>query len=74
MTSTDGFRLSEKVISIENNKDKGLKDFSTIIPAKTLLETAKIFANSPEPIKFSLNEEENLALFQAEDTFVLQNH
>ncbi len=70
MTSTDGFRLSEKVISIENSKDKGLKEFSTIIPAKTLLETAKIFANSAEPIRFGLNEEENLALFQAEDTFV----
>lgn len=66
MTSTDGFRLSEKIINVENKA----KDFSTIIPAKTLIEVAKIFANSEEPIKFGMNEEENLALFMAEDTFV----
>ena len=66
MTSTDGFRLSEKSIAIENKS----KDFSTIIPAKTLIEVAKIFSNSVEPLKFGMNDEENLALFQAEDTFV----
>ena len=70
MTSTDGFRLSEKIINIEKGKNKDSKDFTTIIPAKTLIEVAKIFSNSAEPIKFGLNEEENLALFQAEDTFV----
>jgi DNA polymerase-3 subunit beta len=70
LTSTDGFRLSEKSINVEGSKDKNAKDISTIIPAKTLLEVAKIFSSSLEPIKFALNEEENLALFKAEDTFV----
>ncbi|HOA18583.1 MAG TPA: DNA polymerase III subunit beta [bacterium] len=66
ITSTDGFRLSEKIIKTK----KDIKDFSTIIPAKTLLEVAKVFSTSSEPIKFCINEEGNLALFQAEDTFI----
>lgn len=66
LTSTDGFRLSEKIIDVKNNT----KDFSVIIPAKTLAEVSKIFSVSVEPIKFTLNSEENLALFEAEDTFV----
>jgi DNA polymerase III subunit beta len=64
--SSDGFRLSEKQIKVEG---KG-SEFYTIIPAKTLLEVTKIFINSEEPIKFVLNKEENMALFEAEDTLV----
>lgn len=66
LTSTDGFRLSEKTINVKNNS----KDFTVIIPAKTLVEVSKIFLTSEEPLKFALNNEENLALFQSEDTFV----
>ncbi len=67
IASTDGFRLSEKLVTLSNSQPK---DFSVIIPAKTLLEVAKVFSTSAEPIRFALNKDENLALFQAEDTFI----
>jgi len=66
MASTDGFRLSEKLLNIKGN----VEDFSVVIPSKTLLEVAKIFAASQEPIEFALNQSENLALFRAEDTLI----
>jgi len=66
IASTDGFRLSEKIISVEGKAEP----FSIIIPAKTLLEVAKIFLSSEEPIKFIVDEDQNKALFTAGDTFV----
>jgi len=66
IASTDGFRLSEKVIKVEGKAP----DFSTIIPAKTLLEVARIFSTSVEPLKFALGEDENMAFFESEDTLV----
>lgn len=64
--STDGFRLSEKMITIKSTVD----DFSVVLPAKTLSEVAKIFSSSTEPISFTLNNDENLALFKSEDTLI----
>ncbi|HSX39846.1 MAG TPA: DNA polymerase III subunit beta [Candidatus Saccharimonadales bacterium] len=66
VAACDGFRLAEKKLKIENTKN----DLKAIIPAKTLAEIAKIFAGSEEPIKFVLNSNENLALFQSGDTLV----
>ncbi len=66
VTSTDGFRLSEKTVKIKGSID----DFRVVIPAKTLVEVAKIFSSSLEPIEFTLNQDENLALFKAEDTLI----
>lgn len=66
IASTDGFRLSEKVLSVNTE----LADFDTIIPSKTVVEVARIFGNSSEPLKFALSEDGNLALFESEDTFV----
>jgi len=66
IAATDGFRLSEKVIEVKGQK----KDFSVIIPAKTLLEVSRIFSNSEEPIKFGLSEKENMAVFSSGDTFI----
>lgn len=66
ITSTDGFRLSEKTISIPGSVD----DFSVVIPAKTLVEVSKIFSSSSEPIEVTLNQDENLALFKSEDTLI----
>jgi len=66
IASTDGFRLSEKVMKVESE----VGDFSVVIPAKTLIEVAKIFSTSEENIKFTINSNENLALFSAEDTTV----
>ncbi|NMB91302.1 DNA polymerase III subunit beta [candidate division WWE3 bacterium] len=66
ITSTDGFRLSEKILNMKGNVD----DFSVVIPAKTIVEVAKIFVASQEPISFVLNQDENLALFKSEDTLI----
>jgi DNA polymerase-3 subunit beta len=66
VASSDGFRLSEKTLDMKSK----MPEFSVVIPAKTLLEVSRIFANSVEPIKFVLNKEENLALFSSEDTLV----
>lgn len=64
--ATDGFRLSEKIISVKSDAE----DFSVVLPAKTLSEVAKIFSSSSEPIQFTLNQDENLALFKSEDTLI----
>ena len=66
VTSTDGFRLSEKTVKIKGSAE----DFTVVIPAKTLVEVAKIFSGSMEPIEFTLNQDENLALFKSEDTLI----
>lgn len=63
---TDGFRLSEKTLSIGGKAEP----FSIIIPAKTLLEVSKIFVNSEEPVKFAIDQDQNKAMFTAGDTFV----
>jgi len=66
MTATDGFRLSEKTEKMKGDVD----DFKVVIPAKTIVEVAKIFSSSQEPIEFSMNQDENLALFRSEDTMI----
>lgn len=64
--STDGFRLSEKNLNLKSK----MEDFNIVVPAKALVEVAKIFSASEEPIKFGLNESQNKAHFFAGDTFV----
>jgi len=66
VTSTDGFRLSEKTVKIKGSTD----DFKVVIPAKTLVEVSKIFSSSQESIEFALDQNENLALFKSEDTLI----
>jgi DNA polymerase III subunit beta len=63
---TDGFRLSEKILTLPKKCDP----FSAIIPARTLAEVAKVYAQSSEPLLFALNGNENLALFKSEDTTI----
>lgn len=65
--STDGFRLSEKMISLESGPSTS---FSVVIPARTLAEVSKVFASSGEPVSFVLNESENLVLFRSADTTI----
>jgi DNA polymerase III subunit beta len=66
IASTDGFRLSEKIVTLESK----MENFSVIVPAKTLLEISKIFASSEETIKMGINAGGNMVLFEAGDTFV----
>jgi DNA polymerase-3 subunit beta len=66
IVSTDGFRLSEKTLEL----GKKSEPFSAIIPAKTLLEVSRVFSSATEPLLFTLNDNENLALFKSEDTTI----
>lgn len=66
IASTDGFRLSEKIVELKNEAEP----FQTIIPAKTMLEIARVFSNASEPVQFAFSPEENLALFKADDTTI----
>ncbi len=66
IASTDGFRLSEKALILKTVS----KEFTTIIPAKTLSEVTKIFSNATEPLKIIISEDANTAVFQADDTTI----
>lgn len=66
IASTDGYRLSEKKLPIEAQQE----EFSAVIPTKTMLEVARIYAKSTEPIKFSISEGDNQVIFLSGDTYV----
>lgn len=66
LVSTNGYRLSEKVISLESN----YPSFTAVLPAKTVSEVSRIFAPSEDVIEFMLNSNENLALFQSNNVLV----
>jgi len=66
IASTDGFRLSERVLKIQGEST----NFSAVVPAKTLLEISKIYANAEQNIKMAVNGTGNMVFFHADDTFV----
>lgn len=66
LVGSDGFRLSEKVIAAEGNVDA----LESILPAKTLVEISRIFSSCDEKIKIFLNGDENLCVFECEETVV----
>ncbi len=66
LAASDGFRLSETKL-VSNNK--GGK-FTVIIPAKTLMDVARVYTDSESPISFTLDENDNLVLFKQEDTLI----
>lgn len=70
LVSTDGFRLSEKQIDV-SSVASDLEDFSAVVPAKTLAEVARVFSSANEPIKITLNSDENLVLFQCEGVLIV---
>jgi len=67
VVATDGFRLSETVLSLAD--DRG-KDFSLLVPAKVAGEVARMFASSADPLKLTFGESENLAFFECGSTLV----
>ncbi len=71
IASSDGFRLSEKVMNLDTAGD--MDDFTVIVPAKTLLEISRIFSASDEPLKMAIHPDANMVLFKAEDTTVSSN-
>ncbi len=66
LAASDGFRLSEHVSGVVG----GGLSVPVIIPAKTLLEVARIFAASEDSIRIALDENNNLVLFECGDTMV----
>lgn len=66
VVASDGFRLSEKVLTLDVPFSK---TFSVVIPAKTLLEVARLIV--PEvPTKIALDDRANLVLFSNQDTVI----
>lgn len=62
MVATDSYRLSERVINLSN---KVSKNFSIIVPAKTIAELSYILSETNEPVEISLSE--NQILFHLKD-------
>ena len=66
LVSTNGYRLSEKIIPLEGD----FESFTKVLPAKTVQEVARIFAGSSSPISLTISSNDNMVLFQAENTLV----
>jgi len=66
LVGLDGFRLSEKSLPAKSEA----APFSVIIPSKALLEVARILGTASEAISFSLDEENNLAVFEADGSVI----
>lgn len=67
LASTDGFRLSEKQLKLSSPPQKPLE---IIVPAKTLMEIARIFSVSSEPIRIFTNSTGNLLFFENNEVFI----
>jgi len=66
MAASDGFRLSETKITPNNKGGK----FTAIIPAKTLMDVARVYTDSENPITFALDKNDNLIIFKQDDTLI----
>lgn len=64
LVASDGFRLSRKILSIENTKDQRV-----ILPKNFLVETGKI-ASSAKAISIDLEEANKQAIFALDDTIL----
>ena len=66
LAASDGFRLSETKLAPNNTGDK----FQAVIPAKTLMDVARVYADGDDPITFSLDKNDNLVIFKQNDTVI----
>lgn len=64
--SADGFRLSEKTLKVGKKEAA----FNVVVPAKTLIEVVRLLGGSDGPIKFALDANDNLALFEADGILI----
>lgn len=62
----DGFRLAEKKVNASAEKD-----FSLVIPARTLSEVARVGAKSGDPVRAALLPDENQVLFFLEGVKIM---
>lgn len=64
VAAVDGFRLSERTLKL---KEKIKDEFTCVVPAKILAETARLLTSSKEPLEISVSEETPLAIFKSGD-------
>ncbi len=68
LVGVDGFRLAERVVSTDSGKIT--KEFSAVVPAKILLEVARLTSSMKEPLEVSVNKDGTLAVFKSGDIVV----
>jgi len=66
LAASDGFRLSETKLKADKKGD----EFIAVIPAKTLMDVARVYADGEDPISFSLDKNDNLVMFKQNDTVI----
>lgn len=64
--ASDGFRLTEATMLVESES----AEFKVIIPAKTLLDVSRVFADDQTNIEFGINQNDNLAVFRQNETLI----
>lgn len=67
LATTDGFRLSEKKLSLTSDVQH---DLEAIVPAKTLMEIVRIMSASTEPVRIFMNSSKNLLFLENDEVFV----
>ncbi|GAC1469912.1 MAG: DNA polymerase III subunit beta [Chloroflexota bacterium] len=70
LAATNGFRLA-----VRNGKlsEAATGDFSVIVPARTLVELAKIVPDSEEPVEMTVTPNRNQVVFRARDLHVVSS-
>lgn len=69
VVATDGFRLSESVLTLTDTYGEA-PDFNLLVPSKTLAEVARMFVASQESVKLTYSDTDNLAVFENEQISV----
>ncbi|PIS23224.1 DNA polymerase III subunit beta [candidate division WWE3 bacterium CG08_land_8_20_14_0_20_40_13] len=64
--AVDGFRLAEKVITL---KKSAVKEFSCVVPAKSLAEIARIFGGGEKEVEVGFFENDNAFYISSPDIF-----
>lgn len=57
--ATDSYRLAEKYVNLE---EKVTQEFEVVVPSRTMIELARVLADTEEEIKISINENQILFL------------
>jgi len=71
IAAVDGFRLSERILKIDyHGQARGTQSKepkSVVIPARTLMEIARLAQSAGDTVNISVLENENMAIFESED-------
>lgn len=66
VVGSDGFRLSEKLLVDSTN----MPDFEVVVPAKTILESARIMSSTENEISIYLDESTHLCILDCDDVVI----